>query len=85
MLHLRKRFVACAVLATVASADSSFSNVKITQFQQAGLDLSFLVSWTTAESPTADSDLVDIWLQTRQPDYLTFVDTILQKVLSCML
>lgn len=59
---------------------ASFSNVQISQFQQTGLDLSFLVSWDTVGNPSTDSHLIDIWLETRQPDPSTFVQTVLHKV-----
>lgn len=59
---------------------ASFANVQISQFQQTGLDLSFLVSWDSAGSPSTDSHLIDIWLETRQPDPSTFVETVLHKV-----
>ncbi len=85
MLHKNKRVVASAILAMAISTDAAFSNVKITQFQQSGLDLSFLVSWTTAESRASDSHSeVDIWLQTRGPDPSSFMETVLQQVLSFM-
>ncbi|CAM9230207.1 unnamed protein product [Ectocarpus sp. 12 AP-2014] len=75
--------VALVALAKAASADASFSNVKISQFQQAGLDLSFLVSWdtadTTSEDPSAGSGLIDIWLETRQTEASSMVETVLQQ------
>lgn len=72
---------AFAVLAVAMPVDgASFANVQISQFQQTGLDLSFLVSWDSAASPSTDSHLIDIWLETRQPDPSTFVETVLHKV-----
>lgn len=77
---LRTSGAAFTFLAVAISVDAGFSNVKVSQFQQAGLDLSFLVSWDTAGSPSTDSHLIDIWLETRQPDPSTFVETALHKV-----
>eukprot|EP00752_Nemacystus_decipiens_P017872 g16022.t1 len=69
-----------ALLAISKPADgASFANVQISQFQQTGLDLSFLMSWDTPGSPSTDTHLIDIWLETRQPDPSTFVETVLHK------
>ncbi|CAM9449851.1 unnamed protein product [Ectocarpus fasciculatus] len=77
------RGVVVVALAKAASADPSFSNVKISQFQQAGLDLSFLVSWdtayTTSENPSSGPGVIDIWLQTRQTEAASIVETVLQQ------
>ncbi|CAN0131448.1 unnamed protein product [Scytosiphon promiscuus] len=75
----RIRTAALTVLATTISADASFSNVKIAQFEQAGLDLSFLVSWDTADSAASVVNSVDIWLETRQGGNNSGVETILEK------
>lgn len=80
MLLSRTTGSAFAFLAFVIPADAGFSNVQVSQFQQAGLDLSFLVSWDTAADPSADSHLIDIWLETRQPDPSSFVETVLHRV-----
>lgn len=80
------RSVVVVALAKAASADASFSNVNISQFQQAGLDLSFLVSWDTAdttnENPSSGSGLIDIWLETRQTEASSMVETVLQQVIA---
>lgn len=80
MFLSRTSGAAFAFLAIAVSVNASFSNVQISQFQQAGLDLSFLVSWDTAGNPSTDSHLIDIWLETRQPDPSTFVETVIHKV-----
>ena len=81
MLPSPSSSAAFAVLAVAMPVDgASFANVQISQFQQTGLDLSFLVSWDSAASPSTDSHLIDIWLETRQPDPSTFVETVLHKV-----
>ncbi|CAN0394441.1 unnamed protein product [Pylaiella littoralis] len=69
-----------AILATtVCTGASSFSNIKISQFEQLGLDLTFLLSWDTTESLSSVSDLIDIWLETRQSDPSSFVQTLLEQ------
>lgn len=80
MFVSRTAVPAFAFLAIVIPVDAGFSNVQISQFQQTGLDLSFLVSWDTVGNPSTDSHLIDIWLETRQPDPSTFVETVLHKV-----
>lgn len=68
-------------LATAVSTDAAtFSNVRISQFEQLGLDLTFLVSWDVPESPLSGSDVVDIWVETRQSDPASFVQTALEQV-----
>lgn len=82
MRHFFRNRVAAyyVILAVAVSADASFSNVEISEFEQLGLDLTFQVSWDTAENPSSGADLVDIWLQTRQPDPSSFVQTALEQV-----
>lgn len=70
-----------AILATAISADAAgFSNVRISQFEQLGLDLAFLVSWDTTGDPSSVLDVMDIWLETRQSDPSSFVQTALEQV-----
>lgn len=65
-------------------SDANFSNVQVPEFEQAGLELSFRVSWDTEpESVSAESDLVDIWLLSRQPNPSSWLETVLQEVCVC--
>lgn len=80
----RFRATASAILAAMIPVDAGFSNVQISQFVQAGLDLSFLMSWDTANSTASVVDSVDIWLETRQGGGYSLVETLLKKVPSCV-
>lgn len=63
------------------SSDANLSNVQVPEFEQAGLELSFRVSWDTEpESVSSESDLVDIWLLSRQPNPSSWLETVLQEV-----
>lgn len=100
-MQMRRPFLrafasASLLLFAGSGSDAMYSDVKISNFDQSALELSFRVSWKTgrggggggdaessaqaATGSAGSSDTVDIWLLTRQPNPSSWMETMLKEV-----
>lgn len=82
---LAAEVAALTCLAMIPISEGILSNVRISSSDQAGLELSFLLTWDTgAEMNTsaASTELINVWLITRQSDPSSWMETVVVEV--CM-
>lgn len=74
----------------ISAAGAAISNVEISEFEQAGLEMSFRVVWesedmgtngtTTGTDDDSPTNFVDMWLLSKQANPSSWIETVIKQV-----